>query len=53
MSDLINRLIHCGYSPSSAYSTCRSFLREFSIAELIEFITSLEEEINYVGRIQS
>ena len=50
MQEFITRLVHCGYSPSDAYSTCRSFIREFNMHDLEEFILSLEREC-YVVRI--
>lgn len=43
MQEYIQRLIHCGYSPSDAYSTCWSFVRDFSLNELMYFIRCLEE----------
>ena len=46
MSDYVQRLIRCGYSPSEAYSTCYNFIKEFSIRDLQTFITCLEEEYN-------
>lgn len=46
MSDYIQRLIQCGYSPSEAYSTCYDFIKEFSLQDLQAFIVCLEEAYN-------
>jgi hypothetical protein len=51
MQDYIQRLIHCGYSPHNAYSTCYNFIKEFSVLDLETYITSLEKEVRYVDRI--
>ena len=50
MQKFIDRLIHCGYSPSDAHSTCHDFIREFNIEKLEEFISSLERDL-YVDRV--
>lgn len=48
MQNYVDRLIRCGYSPSDAYSTCHSFIREFNTNFLELFILSVEKECGYV-----
>lgn len=48
MSEYVNRLIKCGYSPTHAYATCQNFIKEFSLCELVKFIVALEEENAHV-----
>lgn len=43
MSEYIQRLIRCGYSPSDAYRTCYNFIKEFNMSILQKFISDLEK----------
>ena len=52
MNGYIHRLMNCGYSPSEAYTTYHSFLREFSLSDLDDFLESMEEGVYNVDRIQ-
>lgn len=52
MREYINRLVSCGYSPDRAYLTCQSFLKEYSINDLEQYISSIEEDSFNVDRIQ-
>lgn len=49
MREFIERLTNLGYSPSDAHSTCHSFIKEFNMAELENFIKSLESEVRVCG----
>ena len=51
MGYYISKLISFGYSPHDAYQTYYSFLKEFSLNDLIIFINSLEEDAKNVGRV--
>lgn len=44
MEDYINRLVRCGYAHYTAYNICHSFMREFGLKELLEFIESIERD---------
>jgi hypothetical protein len=49
MNEYIMRLIRCGYSPDEAYKTYYSFLKEFSLADFLEFVAELEKDVRKCG----
>ena len=51
MSEYINILIICGYSPCDAYLTYHNFRRELSLKDLDAFISYLERDVKHVDRV--
>ena len=52
MTEYVVRLINCGFTVEEAYKDCCDFLRDFSLFELQNYVTSMEAFKN-VGKIQS
>ena len=44
MNEYILELIKCGYSPHEAYMTYYSFMKEYSMDDLILLIDSMEKD---------
>lgn len=52
MQKYVKRLVKCGYSEEHAYAVCCDFIRNLSIVDLENFVSSVEKRAN-VYRVQS